>query len=312
MNSLFHERAAGHTNKSYWPRLEAVRSQTACLCQISSPPPQLEMIGAVVSALCKWKVVRGSVTSHGLNSQQLCVNSLQCLPNSVCNISHPAPPKDTGLYYFLFQWDSLDEAVAGLGGWERGLSDVADSSGCFRQLEVCRSLLVMLLSFVFRGNNCTPRSFREESHITDAQDPLMLRTFFSTFRSRKFEWQTSGDNGKQLGLIDSTTGIRPTVLIWDDSSSLSGGDVLETKLWYLFRYSADLTEQLIWAPLNHKQLATVDSKKLIGIHFWFKTARRLIRLLCHKVIYYPWSCCVFLDTPQCHGPVFFFCFFFSF
>lgn len=103
--------------------------------------------------------------------------------------------------------------MAGLGGWEHGVSDVADSSGCFSQLEVCRSQLVMPLSFVFRGNNCTLRSFREESHITDATDPLMLGTFLFYFPSRKFEWQTSGDNGKQLGLIDSMTGIRPTVLI---------------------------------------------------------------------------------------------------
>lgn len=51
------------------------------------------------------------------------------------------------------------------------------------------------------------------------------------FPSRKFEWQTSGDNGRQMGLIDSMTGIRPTVLIWDDSSSLSIGDVVEIKLW---------------------------------------------------------------------------------
>lgn len=34
--------------------------------------------------------------------------------------------------------------------------------------------------------------------------------------------------------------------------------------------------------------------------FKFKTACGLIWLLCHKVIYYPWSC-VFLDTLQCHS-----------
>lgn len=39
--------------------------------------------------------VWGSVSSHSLNSQQFCVNSLQCLPNSVCNILHPAFPKKT-------------------------------------------------------------------------------------------------------------------------------------------------------------------------------------------------------------------------
>lgn len=61
-----------------------------------------------------------------------------------------------------------------MGEWEQGLSDVGDSSGCFRQLEVRHSLLVMLPPFVFRGNNCTLRSFREESHISDATDPLML------------------------------------------------------------------------------------------------------------------------------------------
>lgn len=84
--------------------------------------------------------------------------------------------------------------MAGLGGWEHGVSDVADSSGCFRQLEVCRSLLVMPLSFVFGGNNCTPWSFREGSHITDAMDPLMLRTFFSTFLQGNL-------NGRQVGIM---------------------------------------------------------------------------------------------------------------
>lgn len=62
--------------------------------------------------------------------------------------------------------------MSGLGGWKHGVSDVVDSSGCFLQLEVCRSLLVMPLSFVFSGNNCTPQSFREESHITDAVNIL--------------------------------------------------------------------------------------------------------------------------------------------
>lgn len=84
--------------------------------------------------------------------------------------------------------------MAGLGGWEHGVSDVADSSGCFSQLEVCRSQLVMLLSFVFRGNNCTLRSIREESHITDAMDPLMLGTFFSTFLQGNL-------NGRQVGIM---------------------------------------------------------------------------------------------------------------
>lgn len=98
------------------------------------------------------------------------------------------------------------------------MSDLADSSCCCRQLEVCRSLLVMPLSFVFRGNNCTPRSFQEKSHITDATDPPMLWTYFSTSPSRKFEWQTSGDNSKQWVVIDGACEIRPSVLIWDGFS----------------------------------------------------------------------------------------------
>lgn len=48
------------------------------------------------------------------------------------------------------------------------MSDVADSSGCFRQPEMRCSLLVMPLPLVFRGNNCNLQSFWEESHITDA------------------------------------------------------------------------------------------------------------------------------------------------
>lgn len=74
------------------------------------------------------------------------------------------------------------------------MSDVADSSGCFSQREVCRSQLVMPSSFVFWGNNSTLRSFREESHITDATDPLLLRTFFSTFLQGNL-------NGRQVGIM---------------------------------------------------------------------------------------------------------------
>lgn len=134
------------------------------------------------------------MTSHSLNSQRFCVNSLQCLRNFVCDISHPASPKDVGLYYFLFRRGSLDRRWRVWEGGSTGVSDVADSSGCFRQRAVCRSLLVMPLSFVFRGNNCTPRSFREESHITDATDPLMPRTFFSTFLQGNL-------NGRQVGIM---------------------------------------------------------------------------------------------------------------
>lgn len=74
------------------------------------------------------------------------------------------------------------------------MSDVADSSGCFSQREVCRSQLVTPSSFVFWGNNSTLRSFREESHITDATDPLLLGTFFSTFLQGNL-------NGRQVGIM---------------------------------------------------------------------------------------------------------------
>lgn len=40
--------------------------------------------------------------------------------------------------------------------------------------------------------------------------------------------------------------------------------------------------------------------------FRFKTACRQIWLPCHEVIYYPWSCCVFRNTPQCHSSTFLF------
>lgn len=153
--------------------------------------------------------------------------------------------KDTGLYYFLFRWDSLERWrqvwEGGSTAWVMSLTALA----AFVSQRYAAACFVMPLSFVFRGNNCTPQSFREESHITDATDPLMLWTSFSTFPSRKFEWQTSGDNGKQWSVIDSTTEIRPTVLIWDDSSSLSSGDVVETKLWYLFSYSVELSDAYI-------------------------------------------------------------------
>lgn len=129
----------------------------------------------------------------------------------------------------------------------------------------------------------------------------MLWTFFSTFLSRKFEWQTSGDNSKQWGVIDSTTEIRPTVLIWDDSSSPSSGDMVETKLWYLFSYSVESTEHLIQVHLQSPKITDGWlTHKLSGIQvmFWFKAASRLISLLCHNVIYNPWSCC---DTPRCQS-----------
>lgn len=142
------------------------------------------------------------MTLDRLNSSHFYVNSLQCL--QILYEIFTDPPLSTTWARTIFYSGGVVwiAAAAGSGGWAHGMSDVADSSCCLRQLEVCRSLLVMPLSFVFRGNNCTPRSFWEKSHITDATDPLMLWTYFSTFPSRKFEWQTSGDNSKQWVVIE--------------------------------------------------------------------------------------------------------------
>lgn len=152
------------------------------------------------------------MTLHRLNSSHFYVNSLQCL--QILYEIFTDPPLSTTWACTIF----YSGGVVWIGGGGGGFGRVGT------RYEWCRwqlllpssargmpSLLVMPLSFVFRGNNCTPRSFREKSHITDATDPLMLWTYFSTFPSRKFEWQTSGDNSKQWVVIDGTSEIRRSV-----------------------------------------------------------------------------------------------------
>lgn len=136
------------------------------------------------SALYNWKVVWGSLTSHGLNSQRFCVTSLQRL-RILYAIFHIQTGRH-GPVLFSIPEGYFRKVVAGLGGWKLGVSDVADSSGCFRQPEVCCSLLVMPPSFVFRGNNCTPQSFREESHITDAVNILFYVPFKEIWMADKW------------------------------------------------------------------------------------------------------------------------------
>lgn len=95
------------------------------------------------------------------------------------------------------------------------------------RLEWCGWQLLLLLSakgaprplcnaaaFVFWENSCTPRSFRKKSHISDATDLLVVWTLFPVFHSRKFEWQTRGDNSRQ----GMSYQIRPTLLICEDST----------------------------------------------------------------------------------------------
>lgn len=56
-----------------------------------------------------------------------------------------------------------------------------------------------------------------------AADPLVGGSVPFYFRSRKFEWQTSGDNGKQQALIAAAAEIRPAAALVEGFPDVMGG-----------------------------------------------------------------------------------------
>lgn len=288
---------------------ENTHTQKCVFCQIS---PLLLNFKRSVQPKVKLSLTQRTLQMKGslwlCDFTQLELTAVLCQqpsvpPNFVCDISHPAFPKTWACTIFY------SSGIVWIGGGGFGRVG-ARREWCRWQLWLLSSARGMpqpacdAAVFCIQGKQLYPvelsggitHHWRHGS--PDAENILFY------FPSRKFEWQTSGDNGKQLGVIDSTTGIRPTVLIWDDSSSLSSGDVIETKLWYRFSHSVELTEHLKQVHLHSPWITDccwLQKLSSIQVMFRFKTACRLIWLLCHKVIYYPWSWCVFLDTPQCHS-----------
>lgn len=132
--------------------------------------------------------------------------------NSVCNISHPAFPKEIWACTIFYSCGIVGIGSGGfgrVGAWHKW---------CRWQLWLLSSARGMpqracdAAVFCIQGKQLYPAELSGGiTHHWCHRSPD-AETYFSMFPSRKFEWQTSGDNGKQLDVIDSMAWIRPSVL----------------------------------------------------------------------------------------------------
>lgn len=73
------------------------------------------------------------------------------------------------------------------------------------------------------GKQRNPAEVSGRNHTSPtATDPPVAGSAHFYFPSGKFEWQTSGDNGKQKGLIGAPAEIRPAVALFEALPDVMG------------------------------------------------------------------------------------------